>query len=265
MLSLAAARLSRPLIESLALPVHSRPAMPHRRVLVVDDENSQRVLFARIFGARGYQAFTADSALDALGKVHDLCPDLVLADICMPGVDGIFLYKALRAHRETAAIPVLLMTGTSIPASVTLAAANGLGAAAIYFKNDLKGLLAAVDGALEVPAASVGGHTDRGGHILCKGSVSFDLIHRTASVDGRPVPRLAAKRFDVLLAMFRHDGPMSQEELLAEVWGGECDIKTVQMTVARLRADLKTFRALQIRTDAQTYQVLVSSKPAPAR
>lgn len=244
-------------IDTPGLSVYSSVAMHLPRVLVVDDEFAQRRLLCRLLGVEGYRTFSVSCSINAIGKIRRLRPDLVLADISMPGMDGIKLFKILRSHPETAAVQVILMTGKSIPECVIQAAADGLSAGQIYKKADIKGLLARIKGMLGTPAPA-SAHSGPDSHILSKGTVSLDLIHRTVRVDGRLVPRLAAKRFDVLLALFRHDGPMSQQELQVDVWACQCDLKTVQMTVGRLREDLKDFPALQIRTDAHTYQLLIA-------
>lgn len=98
--------------------------------------------------------------------------------------------------------------------------------------------------------------------LLRRGPVSLDLIHREIEIDGLRLPRLASRRFDLLLALFRHQKPMDQASLLLEVWGMERDLKVVQMTVARLREDLRSFPAIQIRTTAHCYELIITPDPA---
>ena len=230
---------------------------------MVDDKYLQRQLYYRLFGVKGYQVFTAASGFDALDRIRGLRPDFVLADIDMRGMDGIKLYKILRSRPETAGIPVILMTGMPVPDSLVQAAADGLGASPIWIKGDFIGLLSRIDGLLAEPTSMRGVHVGRERYVLAKGDVSFDLIHRVVLVAGRAVPELSAKCFDVLLALFRHEGPMSQEDLQVDVWACECDLKTVQVAVYRLRKSLKGFPAIQIRTDTDTYELRIDSRPDP--
>lgn len=230
------------------------------KILVVDDDEAQRHSFCRRLSAERFEMFSSDSGLDALTRVQGLRPDLVLADIGMPRIDGVQMLKIMRRAPQTATIPVILMTGMPIPASVLQAAAEGLRAGPIHVKGDFQTLLDRINNIFGVPALAVR-DTGAEGHMLHKGPVSVDLIHREVVVADREVPRLSAKRFDLLLSLLRHDGPVDQNELLRDVWGHKGDMKSVQMTVARLREDLRGFPALQIITDAHSYQLVVASLP----
>ncbi len=81
------------------------------RVLIVDDEESMRMLVARAIGMDGHETLTAEDGAEALeilqreGGVFDL----LLTDIKMPVMDGIAL--ALAAARDFPMLTILLMTG----------------------------------------------------------------------------------------------------------------------------------------------------------
>ncbi|HLX15915.1 MAG TPA: response regulator [Bradyrhizobium sp.] len=81
------------------------------RVLVVDDENSMRMLVARAIAMDGHEIVTAADgaeALEILGGEQDAF-DLLLTDIQMPVMDGIAL--ALTAARDFPDLTIVLMTG----------------------------------------------------------------------------------------------------------------------------------------------------------
>ncbi len=78
-------------------------------ILVVDDERGVRTLSADILRRAGYQVETADSAAVALGRFNKGEFDVVLADIKMPGMDGIELCRRMLADRPDQA--VILVTG----------------------------------------------------------------------------------------------------------------------------------------------------------
>ena len=81
------------------------------RVLIVDDEESMRLLVARAIAMDGHDITTASDgaeALEILGTT-DSSFDLMLTDIQMPVMDGIAL--ALSAARDFPDLPILLMTG----------------------------------------------------------------------------------------------------------------------------------------------------------
>jgi two-component system cell cycle response regulator CpdR len=81
------------------------------RVLIVDDEDSMRLLVARAIAMDGHDIMTASDgaeALEILGST-DSAFDLLLTDIQMPVMDGIAL--ALAAARDFPDLTILLMTG----------------------------------------------------------------------------------------------------------------------------------------------------------
>lgn len=84
--------------------------MAKRHLLLVDaDSNSLRVMEVSLRRA-GFAVTTAVDGLDALGKVKDCSPDLVISDVEMPKLDGLELCKRLRQHEATRALPFLFLT-----------------------------------------------------------------------------------------------------------------------------------------------------------
>ena len=72
------------------------PRLDGCRVLVVDDDATTRELLAALLGERGARVATADSAAVALAWLDTETPAIVLADIGMPGQDGLSLMRAIR-------------------------------------------------------------------------------------------------------------------------------------------------------------------------
>lgn len=87
--------------------------MPGRRarVLVVDDEVEIRDFLRDLLAEDGHEAILTDDALKALATVQRELPDLILVDICMPGMSGIEVCRVLKRDPRTRLIPVLLFTG----------------------------------------------------------------------------------------------------------------------------------------------------------
>src|SRR5690349_852730 len=80
------------------------------RILVVDDQRANVEMMAGILRARGYTVSTAANGAQALETVREAKPDVVVADILMPEIDGYELCRRLRATPETALLPVILVT-----------------------------------------------------------------------------------------------------------------------------------------------------------
>jgi DNA-binding response OmpR family regulator len=217
------------------------------RVLIVDDEREQRRLFLRVFEAHGLEARGASSASQALEMIRDAAarPDVILADIVMPGLDGVAFVKALHAAPETASIPVILMTGRVLPRGMLEVAAETLRVGPVFIKGgEVGALLARVKDLLRAPVPR-------------KPSVVVDSLKRTVRIDGLQLPELAARRFQLLCAFLRRPHGLSREELLRQVWEGQDNLNIVDVTVLRLRQDLKDFPFLRIETVPGGYRLRI--------
>ncbi len=79
-----------------------------KRILVVDDEEHLRILYKKELEREGYEVLTASNGKDALLRLQDGKPDLIVLDIMMPVMDGIqSLGPILEKNRK---IPVILHT-----------------------------------------------------------------------------------------------------------------------------------------------------------
>ena len=100
-----------------------------RRVLAVDDDESTRDLVATMLVMYGVSVRTAARTAQALQIVSEWNPDVLLADIAMPGEDGYALIQRVRAlPAPIGAIPAVALTGYTDPQSVQRAFASGFDA-----------------------------------------------------------------------------------------------------------------------------------------
>jgi DNA-binding NtrC family response regulator len=79
------------------------------RVLIVDDEADSRDALAELTQRWGYDVQTASDGTEALRRAIEWHPDVILTDLVMPNMDGLWLLRALRA--ELPDCPVVLLTG----------------------------------------------------------------------------------------------------------------------------------------------------------
>ena len=82
-----------------------------RKILAVDDEPDHLELLHQLLAEEGFDIATATNGMDALGKISRSQPDLIVADISMPKMNGFTFCEKLRENPATAAIPVLILTG----------------------------------------------------------------------------------------------------------------------------------------------------------
>ena len=76
-------------------------------VLVVDDEETIREILTTWLEDSGYETYTSSNGIEALRELYQRRPDLVIADILMPEMDG---YEFCRLVREVSEAPVMLLT-----------------------------------------------------------------------------------------------------------------------------------------------------------
>src|SRR5713226_10162491 len=99
--------------------------MAEQTVLVVDNEESMRLLLSTFLDGEGYQVRTANDGLDALRAVRAGPPDLVITDVNMPNVNGFELTRRLRTNRQTARIPIILLSERKEAADVLMGYGQG--------------------------------------------------------------------------------------------------------------------------------------------
>ena len=81
-----------------------------KKILVIDDEPDLREIVEEILASAGYQVITAADGQEGVDKAFASNPDLILLDIAMPQMDGFEVLSTLRGRRETATIPVIMLT-----------------------------------------------------------------------------------------------------------------------------------------------------------
>ena len=83
-----------------------------RRVLVIDDSALIRAVARASLEGAGYEVVLAESGRQGLELAASEAPDAILLDVVMPGLDGPAVLSRLRQSPATAAIPVVLVTGS---------------------------------------------------------------------------------------------------------------------------------------------------------
>lgn len=80
------------------------------KILIVDDNDVNRQMLARILQKQGYFIEEARNGIDALNQINDQAPDLVVLDVSMPGMDGFSVLGEIRKTRSQVELPVLILT-----------------------------------------------------------------------------------------------------------------------------------------------------------
>jgi adenylate cyclase len=80
------------------------------RILIVDDNETNRDILRTRLGSHGYELLEARDGEQALAMAHEHHPDLILLDVMMPKVDGIEVCRRLKADAELPFMPIVLVT-----------------------------------------------------------------------------------------------------------------------------------------------------------
>ena len=203
-------------------------------VLVVDDDRHIVQLVSLYLTKAGFRVLRASNGTEALRKMRECTPDLLVLDVMLPGRDG---FEVCRVLRRSSEVPIVMLSARD--GDVDKIAGLQFGADDYITKpfNPAE-LVARVQSVLRrsrsrtaLPAATT----------LSLGRLKLDLDGRTASVAGDTV-QLRPKEFDLLATFVRLPGfVLDRDRLLDLVWGHDFsgDQRTVDVHVAWLRDKLQ--------------------------
>ena len=99
--------------------------MQPKTILIVDDELSILVPLQFLMEKEGYTAKLAQSGKEAIEKIGELRPDLILLDIMLPDLDGYEIYQMIRQRPEWASIRIIFLTAKNRDADMARGLAMG--------------------------------------------------------------------------------------------------------------------------------------------
>jgi len=206
--------------------------MGKETILVVDDDPHIVELAALYLRSEGYRVVSASSGAQALQKVADERPALVVLDLMLPEMDG---WEVCRRLRADGMLPIIMLTARTD--DVDRIVGLELGADDYVVKPfNPRELVARVRAVLRraIPA-----RVEPTAPVQA-GPLRMDPARREAHLAERPLT-LRAKEFDLLLVLSQHQGVvLSREQLLEQVWGFDYygETRTVDVHIAHLRQQL---------------------------
>jgi CheY-like chemotaxis protein len=84
-------------------------------VLVVEDYQDAREMYAAYLSFSGYRVAEATNGLEAIEKTLELMPDIILMDLALPRMDGWEATRRLKLDERTRHIPIVALTGHALP------------------------------------------------------------------------------------------------------------------------------------------------------
>ena len=206
-----------------------------KKILVVDDEKSIADIVKFNLEKEGYVVDLAYDGEEAIEKVYEILPDLILLDIMLPKKDG---FQVLREVRKEFKIPVLMLTAKEEEVDKVLGLE--LGADDYITKPfSMRELVARVKANLRRVEFSNGNSNDD--NMLVFDDLLIDLNKYEVKKRGQVID-LTLREFELLKFLASSaEQVFSREQLLEEVWGYEYygDIRTVDVTVRRLREKIE--------------------------
>jgi len=82
----------------------------NQSVLIVDDEPMARTLLRLMLVRAGYEVIEAEDGFEALDKMREHIPDIVILDVMMPGIDGFIVCETMRQEENLVDIPVIMLS-----------------------------------------------------------------------------------------------------------------------------------------------------------
>lgn len=202
-------------------------------IYYVEDDDSIRELVVYTLSQMGMETRGFASAEDFWPAIAGELPDLILLDVMLPGEDGLQILSRLRSTRETAEVPVMMITakdtefdkvkGLDLGADDYLAKPFGMAE-----------LIARVRARLRRAAPKA--RED----VLTLGGITLDRGAHMVQVNGESVA-LTPKEYDLLRLLMENRGmALSREQLLERVWdyGYDGGTRTVDVHIQTLRAKL---------------------------
>lgn len=206
--------------------------MENKKILVVDDEKPISDIIKFNLVKEGFQVFVAADGEEALHKVNQIEPDLVVLDVMLPKLDG---FHVCRKIREKFSMPIIMLTAKEEEVDKVLGLELG---ADDYITKPfgMRELIARVKANLRRVDINVVDAKDGTG-IIRSGSLAIDLDRYEVKKDDQVI-ELTLREFELLKFLATQESQIfTREQLLKDVWGYEYfgDIRTVDVTVRRLR------------------------------
>ena len=210
-------------------------------VLVVEDEAALATMLRYNLEKQGYRVEEATDGQEALTRIAEAQPDLVLLDWMLPQMSGLEVCRQIRRRSATRDLPVIMVTARTDDQD----AVRGLNTGAddyIAKPFSMDALLARIRALLR-----------RSNSLPVKGQLTFhditmDLASHRVQRNGRPV-HLGPTEFRLLEFFMQHPRRVfSREELLDSVWGPDIHVepRTVDVHIRRLRKSINATGDLDV-------------------
>ena len=205
------------------------------RILIVDDDAMAREILKRILEHAGYEVMTAGSGPEALRKLHEGIPHLVVVDLMMPEMDGFELCRRIKSHLD---VPIVILSAVAAIESKV----EGLQMYAedyIVKPFEKEELVARVQRVLRRYGESAGVEQPE---VVIDQELQINFVQHWARVKGQQVT-LTPTESKLLFLLVRNAGRLvTNETLLAKAWAGDEEAyeEGLRVHIPRLRSKIES-------------------------
>ena len=210
-----------------------------KSILIIEDEKDMAHLLQLHLEDAGYEVTLAYDGQHGLQQALSKPYDLIILDLMLPKMDGLEICRRLQSafHNH----PILMLSAKSSELDRVLGLEIG---ADDYLTKpfSIREFLARVKALLRRMEGKAGRNSAKEPRIIQVGKVFIDSVKRHVTVDGKSVPNLTRKEFELLLQFAEHPGRVyTRAQLLDFVWGYgfEGYEHTVNTHINRLRAKIE--------------------------
>jgi DNA-binding response OmpR family regulator len=204
------------------------------RILIVDDDAMAREILKRILEHAGYEVMSAGSGPEALRKLHEGIPHLVVVDLMMPEMDGFELCRRIKSHLD---VPIVILSAVAAVESKV----EGLQMYAedyIVKPFEKEELVARVQRVLRRYGESAGVEQPE---VVIDQDLQINFVQHWARVKGHQVT-LTPTESKLLFLLVRNAGRVvTNETLLAKAWAGDEEAyeEGLRVHISRLRSKIE--------------------------
>lgn len=216
--------------------MNEAPSLEAATVLIVDDEDDILDLLAYNLGREGFDTEVARDGGEALQKVRDVEPDLVILDVMMPQMDGMEVCRRIRQDAHLRTTPILMLTARTEEEDQV----EGLDVGADIYLSKPVSVPVLVSQTKALLRAARRSETPP--DLLAVHDLKIDrdryLVYEETDDGGEKEMRFPRKEFELLYFMASHPGKVfSRQKLLDEVWGPDVYVvdRTVDVHVRKIR------------------------------
>jgi two-component system phosphate regulon response regulator PhoB len=209
--------------------------MSNRRIIIVEDEADMAELIAMRLTREHYEVTICNDGLDALEAILDDPPDLIVLDRMLPGISGSEIAARLRANRQTAGLPIIMLTALGEESDILVGVQVG---SDDYMTKpfSMSVLVARIAALLRRAAPQQPGDADT----LIAGPIRIDTARHRVQIDGGDIT-LTLTEFRLLTAIVRAKGRVLQrDQLIDSAMGSDAIVidRTIDVHMTSLRKKL---------------------------